>query len=194
VGNGEGPPNYRATALLRRTPLEPVPYEPATQQFRPSELGMGKIYREWLFHGPCFEVMRKLVGLDGQGAAVEVKASDPHAWLPSVSSKRGWVFDPGLLDSGPQMALVWARATRGESALPTSMGSVRRHGNGPLDRLRMYFHTKPGASPHQVKAEVDFVDPQGRLRMQIKDLECTSSTALNRLGGGWQGKFIVDDE
>ena len=90
-----------------------------------------------------------------------------------------------------QMALVWAYVTESESALPSRFGRVRRFGSEPFGTGRMHFLVYPERPEHQVKADVAFVDEQGQLRLLIEQLECTSSPALNRLGGTWKGEICV---
>ena len=89
------------------------------------------------------------------------------------------------------MALVWAYVTESESALPSRFGRVRRFGGEPFGKGRMHFLVYPERPEHQVKADVAFVDEQGQLRLLIEQLECTSSPALNRLGGTWKGEICV---
>ena len=55
----------------------------------------------------------------------------------------------------------------------------------------MHFHVLPDRAEHQVHADVAFVDMAGNVRLLIEQLECTSSAALNRLGGGWKGEIRV---
>jgi len=93
------------------------------------------------------------------------------------------LFDPGVVDCGLQMSLIWARVMRGESALPSRIGRIRRFAPLPASGFEMRFLVHPDQAEHQVKSDVAFVDGQGRLLMMIEDAECTSSAALNRLGG-----------
>jgi acyl transferase domain-containing protein/NAD(P)H-dependent flavin oxidoreductase YrpB (nitropropane dioxygenase family)/NAD(P)-dependent dehydrogenase (short-subunit alcohol dehydrogenase family) len=184
------PPFYRATAHLSSEPLRVVPYQ-SNLRAGPVPLTAQTAYRELLFHGPCLQTITKLTSLDNTGALAEVRASDPTDWLPNVGFERSWLFDPGMVDSAPQMALIWAHAMRAESALPTRFGKVRRWGTEPVGNCRMHFLLCPAQSVHQVKADVAFVDHDGNLRFFIEELECTSSSALNRLGGGWEGEISV---
>jgi hypothetical protein len=157
----------------------------------PSPLNVQKAYRELLFHGPSLQTIHRLIGLDRRGALADVQPCDPAVWRPDASFNSGWLFDPGIIDAAAQLALVWAHATRAESALPSRFGRVQRLGDGPLGACRMHFLLYPDQPEHQVRADVAFVDAAGRLRLFIEELECTSSPALNRLGGGWKGEICV---
>jgi hypothetical protein len=53
----------------------------------------------------------------------------------------------------------------------------------------MHFLTHVDQTEDQVKADVAFVDQNNKLRLLIEEMECTSSPALVRLGGGWKGEI-----
>ena len=183
-------PFYRATVHLGAQPLDHTPYQSMLHP-GPSPLNVQKAYRELLFHGPSLQTIHRLIGLDRRGALADVQPCDPAVWRPDASFNSGWLFDPGIIDAAAQLALVWAHATRAESALPSRFGRVQRLGDGPLGACRMHFLLYPDQPEHQVRADVAFVDAAGRLRLFIEELECTSSPALNRLGGGWKGEICV---
>ena len=186
---GGGLPHYRAVVRLSKS----IPESPLFEgTLAPSEapLSAWDAYESRLFHGPCFQVMREFVGLDQTGALVAMSPTRPKQWLgDNVTGE--WLFDPGLLDAGPQMAIVWAHALRGETALPSRFGRIRRYGATPIGWCHMYFMIKQDAPEHTVRADVAFVDESGRVRLSVEDLESTSSESLNRLGGGWRGEIVV---
>jgi acyl transferase domain-containing protein/NAD(P)H-dependent flavin oxidoreductase YrpB (nitropropane dioxygenase family)/NADP-dependent 3-hydroxy acid dehydrogenase YdfG len=190
LAGGDGRPFYKATAHLANSRPESTAYQSMLQP-GPAATTAQHAYRERLFHGPCLQTIERLIGLDRRGALAEVRPTQPGEWLPGIAPGAAWLFDPGLVDSGPQMAILWAHATRGETALPSRMGRVRRFGAQPLATCRMHFLLYPEQSPDQVKADVAFVDGAGQLRLFIEELECTSSANLNRLGGGWKGEIRV---
>lgn len=188
--DGRGTAFYRATVHLGSTPLEPPSYQPPLSP-APTALTARYAYQHLLFHGPCLQTVTRFIGLDQDGVLVEVYPSDPRAWMVGVRFEKGWLFDPGIVDSAPQLALVWAHTVRGESALPNRFGRVRRYGDDPLELCHLHFRLHPHLTEHQVKADVALMDGAGRLRLFIEELECTSSPALNRLGGGWKGAIVV---
>ena len=183
-------PYYRATAHLGNEALEPEDYDSGLNP-APAPVDVEHAYRKWLFHGPNFQTMTAFTGLDQSGALVEIRPSVPGEWLPATGAGRQWLFDPGVVDSGPQMALVWAQVVRSASALPSRFGRVVRYGTEPLGICRMHFRIYPDQSENQVKADVAFVDANNRLRLFMEEMECTSSEALARLGGGWKGEICV---
>ncbi|GMQ83280.1 MAG: hypothetical protein BMS9Abin06_0013 [Gammaproteobacteria bacterium] len=183
-------PFYRASVHLGSAPLESAPYQ-STLQPGPASIDVKHAYREWLFHGPYLQTMKSFIGLDKRGALAVIKPSDPEQWLPNISFDKHWIFDPGIVDSAPQMAIVWAHVMRSASALPNCFGRVRRFGSGPLGTCRMHFLLYADQTDEQVKADVAFVDENKQLRLFIEEMECTSSPALTRLGGGWKGEICV---
>jgi acyl transferase domain-containing protein/NAD(P)-dependent dehydrogenase (short-subunit alcohol dehydrogenase family) len=185
-----GPPHYRATVRLGHAVHAVVPYESVLHPAA-SPMTARQAYQDRLFHGPCFQTITRLAGLDQHGALADMRPSDPGEWLPAVQAQAGWLFDPGLTDAAAQLGLLWAHTIDEESALPSRFGRIRRFGAEPVGKCRMHFLVHPEREPHQVRADVAFVDEQGLLRMYVERLECTSSPALNRLSGTWKGEICV---
>ena len=188
----ETKPYYRASVHLGSEQLESAPYQ-STLQAGKASTDVVRAYREWLFHGPYLQTMQSIYGLEKRGALAVIEPSKPEQWLPYAASDKGWLFDPGVIDSAPQMAIVWAHVMRSASALPNRFGRVTRYGKGPLGTCRMHFLTHVDQTEDQVKADVAFVDENNQLRLLIEEMECTSSPALVRLGGGWKGEICVGD-
>jgi NAD(P)-dependent dehydrogenase (short-subunit alcohol dehydrogenase family) len=181
-------PYYRASVHLGSDALESTPYQ-STLQAGKEPTDVEHAYREWLFHGPSLQTIQSITGLEKRGALAVVEPSNPEQWLPTARFDKGWLFDPGIIDSAPQMAIVWAHVMRSASALPNRFGRVTRFGEGPLGACRMHFLTHVDQTEDQVKADVAFVDQNNQLRLLIEEMECTSSPALVRLGGGWKGEI-----
>ena len=177
---GKGRPYYRASLLLADELPPAQPFAPLA--VAATEVDRQRIYDDWLFHGPRFQTIQTIAGLDEKGARAEVSFTDVRRWLED-DDVGAWLFDPGVIDAGPQMALVWARATRDESALPNGIERVRRFAATPRGRCDMVFRLRQGLGEHQVLADVGFVDGEGRLIYLLEGLECTSSRDLNRIGG-----------
>lgn len=149
-------------------------------------LAVRTAYDEWLFHGPRFQVIEAIRGLSARGSVSQVHATAPTDWMvapPAEAASTGWVFDPALIDAAAQMALLWDRAFRGESCLPTAFGRVQRYVAVLPHALTMDFERLDNPDPAIVHAHVHFIDAQGRVVLEIEDLQCISAAALNRLGG-----------
>ncbi|MGJ8669686.1 MAG: SDR family NAD(P)-dependent oxidoreductase [Oceanococcus sp.] len=138
-------------------------------------------YSDYLFHGECFQLLEDVSGLNSEGVDAALRSSRAQDWLncPSASP---WLFDPGLLDCGPQLAILWSRKHLDKTALPSAFGSVSRYGRDPLpNTLSVHLRIKGEASEQSLIYDVLFADAQGRIRIAMRDVEGTASAALNRL-------------
>jgi hypothetical protein len=148
------------------------------------KLTVNKAYNDWLFHGPRFQVIKKIDGLSDDGARALVSTTCPAQWLVNVESNHNqWVFDPAIVDAAAQMALLWARVFRNESSLPSRFGRVVRYTETLPEKLCMSFERIASEDPHLIVANVYFSDADNRVMLLVEDMECVSSAALNRLGG-----------
>lgn len=186
---GTKPPYYRATVHLGSEPLESAPYRSTLQHLEATPVTVQHAYKEWLFHGPSLQTITAVTGLDKRGALAAIRPTDPRDWLGGVTFDQPWLFDPGMIDSAPQMAIIWAHVVHSASSLPNRFGRVRRFGADPIGACRMHFLVYPDQPEQQVKADVAFVDDKQHLRLFIEELECAVSPALVRLGGGWKGEI-----
>lgn len=147
--------------------------------------GAAQVYREWLSHGPRLQMIERIEGLSPQGASAHVRSSSPADWLAThADGGPGWVFDPAWLDAAAQMAWIWSRAYRDETALPARFGRVVRLGDCSDAIVGMEYRRLESGDPHLVRGDVFFFDAQGAPVMVVEELESVASAALNRLGGG----------
>jgi hypothetical protein len=174
--------HYKAT--LRLEQQLPAGYRFDREAHREKDLTVRHAYDEWLFHGPCFQVIEAFGGLSAKGATATVASSRPARWLVSVDAADDrWVFDPGLVDAAAQMALLWARAFRDEASLPTRFGRVVRFREELPERVEMTFTRRTNGDDSVVHADVHFVDASGEVVLLVEDMQCIASPALKRLGG-----------
>ena len=182
LGQGRGLTHYRAVVRLEQQ--LPVGERCRPGSHREKSLTPQKAYGEWLFHGPRFQVIEEIAGLSSGGAATRVRSTHPSQWLQGrAADSAGWLFDPALLDAAAQMAWLWARAYRDESALPARFGRVVRFREAFPARLHMEYERIVTDDPTLVRANVMFFDDAGDPVMLVEELESIASAALNRLGG-----------
>ncbi|MEW6167477.1 MAG: SDR family NAD(P)-dependent oxidoreductase, partial [Pseudomonadota bacterium] len=175
-------PCYRATVVLRQR-LPDAQLLAVTPLDTPQPFSAEEAYSTLLFHGPRFQLVTSIDGVDAAGLDARVLSTMPAEWL-AAGRPGSWLFDPGLVDVPPQMALVWGRLQRQMSALPSRFGSVRRYGAEPLPRsLRLALRLRPASQDASVVYDAFYFDQAGRLRLELRDCESTLSAALNRLGG-----------
>jgi len=174
---------YRATVQLSAALPEPPQYElPLRSSMHEFPMTMSEAYRQWLFHGPRFQCISEIEGIDNQGVITSVLPSSPQHCLANSSADQ-WLIDPIVIDSGPQLAILWGRAYKDMTALPSSFQSYRRFDSLSGSTLRCYFQVLPGSEGHALRANVFYVGSNGRLVGLLEELECTCSKSLNRLAG-----------
>lgn len=182
LGAGRAMTHYRCVVRLEQ--VLPLPGHAERVFHDDKALAVAKAYDEWLFHGPRFQVIEHIDGLSPAGAGARVRSTRPAQWLDDAATQaHGWIFDPGLLDAAAQMAWLWSRAYRDESALPTRFGRVVRYRDRFPARMQMQYTRIPTDDPTLVRGNVLFLDEQGETVMAIEELDSVASAALNRFGG-----------
>jgi hypothetical protein len=175
-------PCYRATVQLAGRLPEPPCYElPSCSGLHASFMSADEAYRRCLFHGPLFQSISTIEEICEQGIIATITSTPPQRCLAGNPAGT-WLIDPIVLDSGPQLAIIWANAYKNMTALPASFQCYRRFGSVSDSPLRCYFQVLPTSEDHTVHANVFFVDSDNRLVGLLEGLESTCSKALNRLG------------
>ena len=77
------------------------------------------IYGKLLFHGPAFQVIRKVEGVSAEGIAGTLTGSLDRNWVDGHRHS-----DAAMLDGGLQLARLWGYHSLGKPTLPTSIGSL----------------------------------------------------------------------
>ena len=188
--------HYRASALMVPRGMAAITdsaagdlaQEVLSLQAAPAPLSAHSAYRDLLFHGPAYQVVKSLTGLDAGGVIATVQPS-PQGSFGTPDSTEGWLFDPGLLDAAAQLAWVWSAQMRGAPALPNAIGRLVRLGTGAA--RTMVLRLRPGIAAPQVLADVVIADAQGAPLFLIEALESTSDAGLARFCG-WQGAILAD--
>lgn len=182
LGGGRAMTHYRCVVRMEQTLPQPDPVPRAIHDDR--ALTVAQAYGEWLFHGPRFQVIQQIHGLSPAGAGAQVESTQPVRWLSARdASAQGWLFDPALLDAAAQMAWLWSRAYRDESALPTRFGRVVRYREVLPEQLHMEYTRVETADPSLIRGNVTFFDAEGVPVLAVEELDSVASAALNRLGG-----------
>ena len=174
---------YRANAhIVERLPEAPVLGDAVADLTGDTATKpAAQAYADWLFHGPRFQRMHGLLQLSADGIDGGITASNPAEFgLEGV----GWVLDPALLDCLPQLAWVWSRHCHDTSALPSSVGVIRRYaGELPRDGLRVLWRARGDSNAEYAHYDAWVVDAQGRVHLAFENAESNASKALNRLAG-----------
>jgi hypothetical protein len=134
-------------------------------------------------------LLTAIEAMDAQGIDAVAVPAVPSAWCSGAgegahrdADSTRWLFDPGLLDTAPQLAIIWSRLRHDVTAIPHRFGRVTRFGEGPLEApVRVAFRVRDGSVATNLAYDAAFVDARGALRLQIEEAECAGSAALNRL-------------
>ena len=180
--NGNHRIHYRS--ILRFEQQVPDGFKHKPPAYTRKKVAVTKAYNEWLFHGPRFQVFEKIYGLSEEGAKALLKTTSPAQWMKNVGPKHSqWIFDPAVVDAAAQMAILWTRSFCNQTALPTCFGRVVRYSKSLPEQLYMNFEHIISNIPNSIRANVYFSDTEHNILLLIENMECVSSSALNRLGG-----------
>lgn len=174
---------YRATLQLAERLPEPPPYEfPSPSEMHKFSLSVDEAYRRWLFHGPQFQGISKIEGIDQHGIAGALSPSSPHECLAGDPAGQ-WLIDPIILDSSFQLAILWARARHDMTPLPSRLKSYRRFGTSSGLPVRCYVHAQAVPGGHTILFSSWYLNSAGGVMGVLEEMECPCSQALNRLAG-----------
>lgn len=172
-------PYYEATVHLRRS-LAPAPLFEAVHgaALKSFPLSVDEAYRKWLFHGPALQCIASIEGLNEEGIVATVVPSVPADCIQEAPPG-DWLIDPVVVDSGFQLAILWARARHDFTPLPSRFRAYRRYGPLAGERIRCFLriHADPGSL--LMRTDLYFVAPDGRVLGKFERAESTCSRALN---------------
>jgi hypothetical protein len=175
--------HYRCVVVLR-------PQLSGKQEDGPSplatgmELDVNTEYKVHTFHGPTFQTLKEISRFQEHGADAIVQPSSPQNWLNSPDTIDRWLFDPGLVDAGLQIVLIYAQIFGNTAVLPSRFGHLIRNRPIAMDKalsLRVRIHHFDQTS---VIFDVAYcVLGTDQICMQVFKVEGTCSQALNRVIG-----------
>ncbi|MGA9859729.1 MAG: SDR family NAD(P)-dependent oxidoreductase, partial [Solirubrobacteraceae bacterium] len=187
-------PHYRARVALapprpRNDHVEPEPGPgpeppPAISDFAPFPMPLATAYSELLFHGPLFQRIESIDGMDERGSTAQLSASHAGACVRGGDGLT-WLLDPILLDSALQVQVLWARLQWDVTLLPAEIAQHTRDGEvRPLEPVRHEMRIRPDARPPMCRADHWFFGSDGRLIATLSDVVGVGTRALNRLAAG----------
>jgi NAD(P)-dependent dehydrogenase (short-subunit alcohol dehydrogenase family) len=146
----------------------------------PLPYSVPEAYRELLFHGP------ELHGIDRIDGASEAAfigtafpAPAPSEWFQSPL-RSGWVTEPLVLDASFQMMILWTRFQHDTGSLPCFAGRYRQYRKAfPADPTTIVIRIRRDDGKF-ARADVDYLDPDGRIIAQMQDYECVMDQKLNQ--------------
>jgi|GEM_PF-1205460 len=122
---------YQGEFVLRKKEFKQEMTKPLPSFELLPDLDITKAYKNYCFHGKKLQLIQKISHFGKQGSESFVKTSKPCDWLEYSFLKNknkldfNWLFDPGLVDSALQMALIWTHIYQDKGCLPTKFGKIK---------------------------------------------------------------------
>jgi hypothetical protein len=140
-------------------------------------------YRDLLFHGPLFQGIVAIDGMDERGASALLRPSQPGQCVAGADGRQ-WLLDPVLLDCALQIQVLWARMQWDVTLLPAEIGCyVRIAAAGEDELVRHELRIRPASAPPMCHADHWFFGADGRLLALLQDVVGVGTQTLNRLAG-----------
>lgn len=156
--------HYRADVRMGPTPpfapRAPVPLAMGAYAYDPAA-----IYARLLFHGPDFQVIRRLVGVGDDAAEAELNGIREQGWTPNA-----WITDMAAGDGGLQLAVLWSRAALGGASLPTGIEAMRPYGVPAAGPVRGVL-TGRKRDGKRTLSDVALIDSAGRVYAELLGVE-----------------------
>jgi acyl transferase domain-containing protein/NAD(P)H-dependent flavin oxidoreductase YrpB (nitropropane dioxygenase family)/NADP-dependent 3-hydroxy acid dehydrogenase YdfG len=158
---------------------EPAPLA----DLKPFPLAIEDAYRDLLFHGPLFQGIVAIEGMDERGASALLRPSQPSQCMAGADGL-SWLLDPVLLDGALQVQVLWARLQWDVTLLPAEIGGYVLHA-APADTqpVRHELRIRTDSSAPMCHADHWFYAADGRLLATLQDVVGVGTQALNRLAG-----------
>jgi acyl transferase domain-containing protein/NAD(P)H-dependent flavin oxidoreductase YrpB (nitropropane dioxygenase family)/NADP-dependent 3-hydroxy acid dehydrogenase YdfG len=179
-----GRPYYQATVELSdRLPAPPFFDLVPSRALRRFPASIEEAYRRWLFHGPTLQCISRIEGINEEGIIATVVPSAPENCLADFPGGR-WIIDPVVVDSGFQLAILWARIQHDFTPLPSRFPAYHRYGPLAGTEVRCYLRSFADPSSLVMRTNLYFVDASsGSVLGMFEQAESTCSRALNeRIG------------
>jgi acyl transferase domain-containing protein len=143
----------------------------------PLRMSASEVYQRWLFHGPAYQAIEALVGIDENGV-------DGFATVKPIiavdDATARWVVDPVTLDICPQMALVWSRYVCDVAMLPNRLASCRLYGPIAPGPTEVLLRIQSGSDRELYVADA-YIVRDGLVICVLEGLEGAGSAHLNHV-------------
>jgi hypothetical protein len=178
---GGGRVHYQALAGFAPQAASAVSPPDGLDDARPFPMSVTDAYRDLLFHGPLFQGIETIAGMDERGATAQLHPSAPGACVRGGHGE-AWLLDPVLIDCALQMQLLWTRLHWEVTLLPSELSAYTRLGAVPTEGLvRHELRIRPCSEPPLCRADHWFFTEDDRLVATLTDMVGVGARALNRL-------------
>jgi NAD(P)-dependent dehydrogenase (short-subunit alcohol dehydrogenase family) len=162
--------------LVSALPAPPPADKPP--RVAPVAYAVPQAYREMLFHGPELHGIERIDGMSEAAFTGTVfPAPAPAEWF-QFPLRSAWVADPLVLDASFQMMILWTLGRHGSGSLPCFAGRYRQFRKAfPHDPTTVVIRVRRDDGKF-ARADIDYLDPDGRVVAQMQDYECVMEKAL----------------
>jgi hypothetical protein len=160
----DGTRHYCASVLMADKVLTVKAKEKAELEFKGFE---SEIYDgEVLFHGPQFQMLQKVDGVEDEGSSGQLIGTAGLGW-----NTNGWQTDVGAIDGGLQLALLWSNHVLGGRTLPTGVGTYNDYGKGLFKEPVTCELEKKHVSRNKAVCDITFSLGNGDVLAKLTDVE-----------------------
>jgi hypothetical protein len=121
---------------------------------------------EVLFHGPQFQMLQKVDGVEDEGSSGQLIGTEGLGW-----NGDGWQTDAGAIDGGLQLALLWSKHVLGGRTLPTGVGTYNDYGQGLFKEPVTCELEKKNVSRNKAVCDITFSLGNGDVLAKLTDVE-----------------------
>ena len=164
---------YGSSRPLKCREITGAPFVPTTTNVVDSPY-------QYLFHGPFFQVIRNIIDVTARSITAIICLSEKHR-RPQHDVSTSFPSIP-LMDSVPQLAIIWARLNLNATALPSSIHSIQLIRQPPSSTLYMVSLFITEVSPHLITYDATILDETGQV-IAINSFKAAYSSSLNRISG-----------
>ncbi|HTE59387.1 MAG TPA: SDR family NAD(P)-dependent oxidoreductase [Solirubrobacteraceae bacterium] len=181
--DGDPRPHFTSVVELRERLAEPVGEPEALPALAAFPMTPEEAYDAYLFHGPLFQGIAAIEGMDERGARALMRPSSPADCLRDAGSPGAWLLDPILVDCALQMQVLWARVHWDVTLLPAQIDGFQRFAAlpSPAELVRHELRVRPASRAPMCTADHWLYGPDGELLATLTGVEGVGNRALNRL-------------
>jgi phosphopantetheinyl transferase len=123
---------------------------------------------DWLFHGPCYSILDRLIGLSDEGVAVEVR--QPRSdWIMRAGATPDLATPANMLDVAGQLFAYWLAETdpRPFSSFPVRIDRIELFAAPRRPDTRMVARARLGLRRDILEGDLDVCDPDERVAIRF---------------------------
>jgi hypothetical protein len=180
--DGDGRAHFSSAVELSTALPAPVRGPEPLSGLDPFPMPIEDAYAAYLFHGPLFQGITAIEGMDERGARALLRPSDPRDCIRDL--ERGtWLLDPVLLDCALQLQVLWGRLHWEVTLLPAQIERYERFAAAPspVQLIGHELRVRRDSRPPICIADHSFRGPRGELVATLTGVHGVGTPALNRL-------------